>query len=48
MTADLTIWHFLLALCALPAAAGYAWALGKLDARRSPGNAALDEYEAQL
>jgi len=39
---DLTIWHFLLALCAPPAAAGYAWTLNKLDARRSPGEVALD------
>ena len=39
---DLTIWHFLLALCAPPAAAGYAWTLDKLDARRSPGEVALD------
>ena len=44
---DLTIWHFLLALCAPPAAAGFAWVLGKRDAWRSPGDRALDAYEAQ-
>lgn len=44
---DLTVWHFLFALCVIPAAVGFVRVLAKIDARRSPGDRALDTYEAQ-